>query len=191
MSFWPLLRLRMEQFKKLYYVYTAIYRYIYIYTWIFQGSSWTTENKEIQSVKLIGISDYHDNNFSEMRDVEFTNNVAIICQNPRMTAINSCIEVDLTGQVCADSIGERLYSGFGGQIDFIRGAAVGLDGEGKAIIAMPSATRRGESKIVPILKSGMFNKLFNFSLIKVLKISNDFKKCGNFMCCCTSTKYST
>lgn len=90
----------------------------------------------------------------EMRDVEFTNNVAIICQNPRMTAINSCIEVDLTGQVCADSIGERLYSGFGGQIDFIRGAAVGLDGEGKAIIAMPSATRRGESKIVPILKSG-------------------------------------
>lgn len=105
--------------------------------------------------------------FSEMRDVEFTNNVAIICQNPRMTAINSCIEVDLTGQVCADSIGERLYSGFGGQIDFIRGAAVGLDGEGKAIIAMPSATRRGESKIVPILKSGKFCQFFNFSMMKV------------------------
>lgn len=115
-----------------------------------------------------------------MRDVEFTNNVAIICQNPRMTAINSCIEVDLTGQVCADSIGERLYSGFGGQIDFIRGAAIGLDGEGKAIIAMPSATRRGESKIVPILKSGKFYQLFNFSMIKVFKIGTNVLKMWKF-----------
>jgi acyl-CoA hydrolase len=58
----------------------------------------------------------------------------------KVTAINSCIEVDLTGQVCADSIGEVMYSGFGGQIDFIRGAALGLDGKGKPIIAMPSVT---------------------------------------------------
>jgi acyl-CoA hydrolase len=52
---------------------------------------------------------------SEMCDVAFTNNTAVICQNPKVTAINSCIEVDLTGQVCADSIGEVIYSGFGGQ----------------------------------------------------------------------------
>lgn len=96
-----------------------------------------------------------DNNpFVEMCDVAFTNNTAIICQNPKVTAINSCIEVDLTGQICADSIGTRIYSGFGGQIDFIRGAALGLDGKGKPIIAMPSATKRGETKIVPTLKLG-------------------------------------
>ncbi|KAK3101047.1 hypothetical protein FSP39_000556 [Pinctada imbricata] len=96
----------------------------------------------------------HNNPSVEMRDVEFTNSTSIICQNPKMTAINSCIEVDLTGQVCADSIGPRMYSGFGGQIDFIRGAALGLDGQGKPIIAMPSATKKGESKIVPELKYG-------------------------------------
>ena len=99
-------------------------------------------------------------NISELRAVEFTNSAAIICQNPKMTAINSCIEVDLTGQVCADSIGERLYSGVGGQIDFMSGAAQGLDGLGKPIIAMQSATKRGESKIVPVLKSGM--RLYQF-----------------------------
>lgn len=82
------------------------------------------------------------------------NNTKIISQQPRMTAINSAIEVDLTGQVNADSIGTRMYSGFGGQVDFIRGAAEGLDGRGKPIIALPSATKRGESKITPILKPG-------------------------------------
>lgn len=95
-----------------------------------------------------------DNPFVEMCDVAFTNSTAVICQNPKVTAINSCIEVDLTGQVCADSIGEIMYSGFGGQIDFIQGAALGLDGKGKPIIAMPSVTKRGESKIVNILKIG-------------------------------------
>jgi acyl-CoA hydrolase len=91
---------------------------------------------------------------SEMCDVAFTNNTAVICQNPKVTAINSCIEVDLTGQVCADSIGEVIYSGFGGQIDFMQGAALGLDGRGKPIIAIPSTTKRGESKIVNMLKPG-------------------------------------
>ncbi|KAL4220925.1 hypothetical protein ACF0H5_019191 [Mactra antiquata] len=99
--------------------------------------------------------DFMNNNpFVEMCDVAFTNNTSVICQNPKVTAINSCIEVDLTGQICSDSIGTRIYSGFGGQIDFIRGAALGLDGRGKPIIAMPSSTRRGESKIVPLLKKG-------------------------------------
>ena len=69
-----------------------------------------------------------------------------------MVAINSAIEVDLTGQVCADSIGGKMYSGVGGQMDFIRGAS--LSEGGKAIIALPSITKRGESRIVPYLKQG-------------------------------------
>jgi acyl-CoA hydrolase len=69
-----------------------------------------------------------------------------------MIAINSAIEVDLTGQVCADSIGMKMYSGVGGQMDFIRGAS--LSEGGKAIIALPSITKRGESRIVPFLKQG-------------------------------------
>lgn len=64
------------------------------------------------------------------------------------------ILLDLTGQVNADSIGTRMYSGFGGQVDFIRGAAEGFDGKGKPIIAIPSVTKRNESKIVPTLKTG-------------------------------------
>lgn len=70
-----------------------------------------------------------------------------------MTAINSCIEVDITGQVVSDSIGPRIYSGFGGQVDFLRGAAISQDGRGKPILAMPSVTSKGESKI------SVFNKL--------------------------------
>lgn len=92
--------------------------------------------------------------FSEMLAIEYVNNTSIVKQMPRMTAINSCIEVDLTGQICSDSIGTRFYSGFGGQVDFIRGAAEGLDGEGVPIIAMPSTTKKGESKISPTLKQG-------------------------------------
>ena len=69
-----------------------------------------------------------------------------------MVAINSAIEVDLTGQVCADSIGSTMYSGVGGQMDFIRGAS--LSEGGKAIIALPSTTKRAESRIVPYLKQG-------------------------------------
>ncbi len=97
--------------------------------------------------------DYVDDNpFIEMRTADYVNNVAIIMQNPKMIAINSAIEVDLTGQVCSDTIGTRLYSGVGGQMDFIRGAS--LSEGGKAIIALPSQTRYGESKIVPFLKKG-------------------------------------
>ncbi|KAH8358546.1 hypothetical protein KR093_000851 [Drosophila rubida] len=96
----------------------------------------------------------NDNPFIEMLVIDYVNNTSIVKQQPRMTAINSCIEVDLTGQVCSDSIGTRFYSGFGGQVDFIRGAAEGLDGMGVPIIAMPSTTKKGESKIVPVLKPG-------------------------------------
>jgi acyl-CoA hydrolase len=87
-----------------------------------------------------------------MLDVAYTNDTAVIRRNPRVTAINSALEVDLTGQVCADSIGTRLYSGVGGQMDFMRGAA--LSEGGKPIIALPSVTSRGESRIVSILKPG-------------------------------------
>lgn len=85
-------------------------------------------------------------------DCAYTNNTHIIAQNPKVTAINSAIEVDLTGQVCADSIGTRIFSGVGGQMDFIRGAA--LSRGGKPIIALPSSTLSGESKIVCTLKNG-------------------------------------
>lgn len=93
-----------------------------------------------------------DNPFIEMKESSMVNDTARIRRNPRMVAINSAIEVDLTGQVCADSIGSRMYSGVGGQMDFIRGAS--LSEGGKAIIALPSITKRGESRIVPYLKQG-------------------------------------
>ncbi len=93
-----------------------------------------------------------DNPQVALLDVAYTNDTAVIRRNPRATAINSAIEVDLTGQVCADSIGTELYSGVGGQMDFIRGAS--LSDGGKPVIALPSVTRRGESRIVPFLKQG-------------------------------------
>jgi acyl-CoA hydrolase len=97
--------------------------------------------------------DYVDDNpFIEMRASDYVNDVSVIKQNPRMVAINSAIEVDLTGQVCADSIGAKMYSGVGGQMDFIRAAS--LSEGGKAIIALPSVTSKGISRIVPSLKPG-------------------------------------
>ena len=95
----------------------------------------------------------HDNPMVEMRPVDFTNDTHVIRSFSRMVAINSAIEVDLTGQVVADSIGHRLYSGVGGQMDFIRGAALAT--EGRAIIALPSTAAGGStSRITPALKEG-------------------------------------
>ncbi len=93
-----------------------------------------------------------DNPFIEMRESSFVNDTSVIRKNKKMVAINSAIEVDLTGQVCADSIGCRMYSGVGGQMDFIRGAA--LSEGGKAIIALPSVTKKGVNRIVPFLRQG-------------------------------------
>jgi acyl-CoA hydrolase len=105
---------------------------------------------------LIGskrLYDFVDNNpFIEMRESSMVNDTSRIRKNPKMIAINSAIEVDVTGQVCADSIGAKIYSGVGGQMDFIRGAS--LSEGGKAIIALPSITKNGESRIVPFLKQG-------------------------------------
>lgn len=94
----------------------------------------------------------HDNPMIEMLDIGYVNDTHIIRQNPKVTAINSALEIDLTGQVCADSIGSKMYSGVGGQMDFMRGAA--LSEKGKPIIAMPSITSGGQSKIVTMLKPG-------------------------------------
>ena len=97
--------------------------------------------------------DYIDDNPGVLLlDIAYVNNPRVIEQNPRVTAINSAIEVDVTGQVCADSIGSRIYSGVGGQMDFMRAAALCEDG--KPIIALPSITSRGESRIVCQLKPG-------------------------------------
>jgi 4-hydroxybutyrate CoA-transferase len=94
-----------------------------------------------------------DNPMVEMRPVDFTNDTHVIRSFARMTAINSAIEIDLTGQVVADSIGDRLYSGVGGQMDFIRGAA--LAEQGRAIIALPSTAGDGSiSRIVHQLRPG-------------------------------------
>ena len=97
--------------------------------------------------------DYIDNNPSfAFMDVSYVNNPIIIAQNKNLIAINSAIEVDLTGQVCADSIGTYQFSGIGGQMDFIRGAA--LSEGGKTIIALTSRTKKGIPRIVPYLKQG-------------------------------------
>ncbi|HEY9116365.1 MAG TPA: acetyl-CoA hydrolase/transferase C-terminal domain-containing protein [Roseivirga sp.] len=93
-----------------------------------------------------------DNPMIRMLDIQYVNDTAVIRRMPKMTSINSAIEVDLTGQVCADSIGTMMYSGVGGQMDFIRGAS--LSPGGKPIIALPSSTSKGESKLVPMLKPG-------------------------------------
>lgn len=93
-----------------------------------------------------------DNPMVAMMDVRHTNSVNIIRQNHKVTAINSALAIDITGQVCADSIGTKHYSGVGGQIDFIRGAGYSLGG--KPIIAMPSVTAKGMSKISPTLIEG-------------------------------------
>lgn len=95
----------------------------------------------------------HDNPMIEMRSVDFTNDTHVIRTFSRMRAINSAIEVDLTGQIVADSIGHRMYSGVGGQMDFVRGASLAT--EGRAIIALPSTAAHGaQSRIVASLHEG-------------------------------------
>ncbi len=98
--------------------------------------------------------DYIDNNpFIEFYPTEYVNDVNIIAQHDKMVGINVGLEIDLTGQVCADSLGHRFYSGIGGQVDFIRGAARSRGG--KAVIAMPSTAKNGTiSRIVPHLTEG-------------------------------------
>ncbi|MFN7847239.1 MAG: acetyl-CoA hydrolase/transferase family protein [Bacteroidota bacterium] len=94
----------------------------------------------------------HDNPVCSFLESDYINDAYVIGKNPKVTAINSAIEIDLTGQVCADSIGTKQFSGVGGQMDFMRGASISEGG--KPIIAMSSITNKGDSKIVPVLKEG-------------------------------------
>ena len=127
-----------------------------IYSGVVTGSEKQIDKGKIVASFMMGTRDLYDfvddNPMVAMMDVYHTNSVDIIRKNKKVTAINSAISVDITGQVCADSIGTTFYSGVGGQIDFIRGA--GHSEGGKPIIAMPSVTGRGVSKISPTLLEG-------------------------------------
>jgi len=121
----------------------------------------TGEEKVIETNKIVTcfaagsqkLYDFIDDNpLVHFKEAAYTNDTAIIRQNPRVTAINSAIEIDLTGQICADTIGSLQYSGVGGQMDFIRGAS--LSEGGKPIIALSSVTTKGISKITPFLRHG-------------------------------------
>ena len=121
----------------------------------------TNSNKRVHPGKIVSsfimgsrrLYDFVDDNpLVAVLDVAYVNDTAVIRRNPKVTAINSAIEIDLTGQVGADSMGTRQYSGVGGQMDFIRGAS--LSEGGKPIIALPSATSKGISRISPYLRLG-------------------------------------
>lgn len=123
---------------------------------VINGANKGIDKGKIVSTFLMGSQTCYDflddNPMVLMKDVGYTNDPFILSKNPKVTAINSALQVDLTGQVCADSIGTKFYSGVGGQIDFIYGAS--LSQGGKAIIAMPSVTDKGISKIAPTLNLG-------------------------------------
>lgn len=123
---------------------------------VITGANKKLDKGKIVSTFLLGSNNVynfvHNNPEVLMNDVAYTNDPFIIAQQPKMVAINSAIEIDLTGQVCADSIGTRQFSGSGGQIDFVYGASRSIGG--KAIIAIPSRTKKGKSKIVPTLTVG-------------------------------------
>ncbi len=123
---------------------------------VIDGSCKAIDQGKIVASFLLGSQAVYDfigrNPAVQMRDIAYTNDPRVISRNPGMVSINSAIEIDLTGQVCADSIGERIYSGAGGQLDFVRGAK--LSKGGKAIIALAARTGKGLPKIVPTLKPG-------------------------------------
>jgi len=123
---------------------------------VINGMAKKIDRGKLVSTFLMGSQEVYDfiddNPMVAMMDVGYTNDPFIISKNPRVTAINSALQVDITGQVCADSLGTLFYSGVGGQVDFIYGAS--LSQGGKAIIAMPSVTNKGVSKIAPALTPG-------------------------------------
>jgi acyl-CoA hydrolase len=123
---------------------------------VINGSRKRVHPGKIVSGFVMGTSQLYqfidDNPSIALLDIAYVNDTAVIRRNPKVTAINSAIEVDLSGQICADSIGQSVFSGVGGQMDFIRGAS--LSEGGKPIIALPSTTSKGESRIVGMLKPG-------------------------------------
>ena len=123
---------------------------------VINGAEKTVDRGKMVATFLLGskkLYDYtHLNDDVRMMDVGYTNDPFVIARNPKVTAINSALQVDLTGQICADSLGAKMYSGVGGQIDFFYGASRSKGG--KAILAMPSVTEAGLSKISAVLLSG-------------------------------------
>ena len=123
---------------------------------VINGEAKNIDKGKMVSTFLMGSQDVYnfidDNPQVLMMDVGYTNDPFIIAKNDKVTAINSALQVDLTGQVCADSLGRKFYSGVGGQVDFVYGAS--LSKGGKAIIAMPSITNKGVSKISDVLTEG-------------------------------------
>lgn len=123
---------------------------------VINGTHKAIDQGKMVATFLLGskqLYDYtHQNAQILMKDVGYTNDPFVISRNPKVTAINSALQVDLTGQICADSIGTKCYSGVGGQIDFFYGAS--RSAGGKAILAMPSMTEKGLSKIAPVLLPG-------------------------------------
>ncbi|MDG4946149.1 4-hydroxybutyrate CoA-transferase [Weeksellaceae bacterium KMM 9713] len=128
---------------------------------LYESGVITGKEKQIKTGKIVtcfamGSQKLYDfvneNPVVHFKEAGYTNDTAIIRRNPKVTAINSAIEIDLTGQVCADTIGSYQFSGVGGQMDFIRGAS--LSEGGKPIFALASQTKKGVSKIVPQLKVG-------------------------------------
>lgn len=123
---------------------------------VINGANKEVHRNEIIASFAVGSPDLYafmnDNPQVKLYDFAYVNNLLTIMRNPKVTAINSAIEIDLTGQVCADSIGSKMYSGVGGQVDYMYGAA--FSEGGLPIIALTSTTKRGESKIVPFLKTG-------------------------------------
>ena len=127
-----------------------------VHSGVINGANKAIDRGKMVSTFLMGSQTCYDfiddNPMVLMKDVAYTNDPFIIAKNPKVTAINSALQVDITGQVCADSLGTTFYSGVGGQVDFIYGAS--LSQGGKAIIAMPSVTNKGVSKIAPVLNLG-------------------------------------
>jgi acyl-CoA hydrolase len=123
---------------------------------VINGSMKGIDKGKVVASFLLGSNDVYnfinDNPDVLMMDIRYTNDPFVISRNPKMTTINSATEVDLTGQVCADSIGTRIFSGTGGQVDFVNGA--NMSEGGKNIIAFASRTNKGQNKIVPFLKEG-------------------------------------
>lgn len=123
---------------------------------VVNGANKAIDKGKIVSTFIMGskkVYDFIDDNPQvAMMDVKYTNSVENIARNPKVTSINSALQIDITGQVCADSIGTKFYSGVGGQVDFIEGATRSIGG--KPIIAMPSVTNKGLSKIANILTPG-------------------------------------
>lgn len=123
---------------------------------VINGNNKVTDKGKLVATFLMGsqnVYDFiHNNEMVRMMDVGYTNDPFIIAQNPKMTAINSALQIDLTGQVCADSLGLKFYSGVGGQVDFVYGAS--RSEGGKSIIAMQSCTNKGISKIAPTILQG-------------------------------------